>query len=102
LCLIFPCVSFDSLATAGKPETNRLSALNGSRRLKAKTSLGNIQDDAAIVSVEIDIGKPFHRHPWSLSAFRPYHWRYSPCQLFGGLRAEAAASPAEDGQIGDR
>jgi hypothetical protein len=61
------------LAAAGKPEFNNFGALNGSRSLKAKASFGNIQDDATVVSVQIDVGKLFHGRPWGLASFRPYH-----------------------------
>src|ERR1700741_4893469 len=65
--------SFDSLAVTGKPESNNFGALNRSRSLKAKASLGNIQDDATVVSAQIHVGKLFHGHPRSLASFRLYH-----------------------------
>ena len=45
---------------------------------KGKTSLGDIQDNAAVVRVEIDIGGSVHCHPWTVASFR-LHGRYSPC-----------------------
>jgi len=65
--------SFDSLAATAKPESNNFGALNGSSSLKAKAPFGNIQDDATVVSIQIDVGKLFHVHPWSLASFRPCH-----------------------------
>jgi hypothetical protein len=76
LCRASPNVSgasFDSLAATGKPESNNLGALNGSRSLKAKPPLGNIQDDATVISAQIHVGKLFHGHPWSLASFRLSH-----------------------------
>src|SRR5215469_13446362 len=71
-------ISFDSSAAIGKPQTNRLGAFNGCPGLKGKTSLGDIQDNAAVVRVEIDIGGSVHCHPWTVASFR-LHGRYSPC-----------------------
>jgi hypothetical protein len=87
-----------SVVALRKPETNRRGPLNGNSGVKAKTSLRDIQDDAAVVWLEIDIGKPFHRHPWSLTAFRLDHWHYSPLPIFGWASPYTLpSSRAEDG-----
>src|SRR6516165_5209057 len=65
-------LSFGSSAAIGKPQTNCLGAFNGCRGLKGKTSLGDIQDNAAVVWVEIDIGGSVHSHPWTVASFRPH------------------------------
>src|SRR5215831_10264807 len=82
-------LSFDSSAAIGKPQTNCLGAFNRCRGLKGKTSLRDIQDNATVVRVEIDIGGSVHSHPWTVASFR-HHGRYSPghpsaedhCSLF--------------------
>src|SRR5215469_2504022 len=71
-------ISFDSSAAIGKPQTNRFGAFKRCPGLKGKTSLGDIQDNAAVVRVEIDIGGSVHSHPWTVASFRP-HGHYSPC-----------------------
>src|SRR5215469_4827776 len=71
-------LSFDLSTAIGKPQTNCLGAFNRCRGLKGKTSLGDIQDNAAVVRVEIDIGGSVHSHPWTVASFRA-HGRYSPC-----------------------
>jgi hypothetical protein len=48
-------VGFDSLFVLGEPETNRALALNGSDGVKAKSSLGDIQHNPAVIRLEIDI-----------------------------------------------
>src|SRR5215469_13320930 len=72
-------LSFDSSAGIGKPQTNCLGAFNGCAGRKGKTSLGDIQDNTAVVWVEIDIGGSVHFHPWTVASFRR-HGHYSPYQ----------------------
>src|SRR5215471_7932224 len=75
-------ISFDSASGIGKPQTNCLGAFNRVPGLKGKTSLGDIQDSAAVVRVEIDIGGSVHCHPLTVASLRP-HERYSPCVILG-------------------
>ena len=81
--------SFDSPAAIGKPQTNCLGAFNGCPGLKGKTSFGDIQDSAAVVRVEIDIGASVHCHPWTVASLRP-HERYSPCVILGCLSVQSS------------
>src|SRR5215469_12845499 len=89
-------ISFDSPAGIGKPQTNCLGAFNGCPGLKGKTSLGDIQDSAAVVRVEIDIGGSVHCHPWTVASLRP-HERYSPCVILGCFSVRSSRG-TESGQ----
>src|SRR5262249_8124102 len=89
-------ISFDSPAGIGKPQANCLGAFNGCPGLKGKTSLGDIQDSAAVVRVEIDIGSSVHCHPWTVASLRP-HERYSPCVILGCCSAQSSRG-TESGQ----
>src|SRR5215467_9654775 len=89
-------ISFDSPAGIGKPQTNCLGAFNGCPGLKGKTSLGDIQDSAAVVRVEIDIGGSVHCHPWTVASLRP-HERYSPCVILGCFSVQSSRG-TESGQ----
>ena len=82
--LIDPCnfgVGFDSLFVLREPETERALALNGSDGVKAKSSLRDVQHNAAVIRIEIDIDDAVERRPRSLAALRPCnvrcHWRQS-------------------------
>src|ERR1700756_2820555 len=48
-------VGFDFLFVLGEPETDRALALNRSNGVKAKPSLRDIQHNAAVIRIEIDI-----------------------------------------------
>jgi hypothetical protein len=69
------------LFVLGEPETDRTLALNGSDGVKAKPSLRDVQHDAAVVRIEIDIDDAVKRRASGLAAFRPCsvggHWRES-------------------------
>jgi len=70
--LIHPCqlaVRFDSALPLGKPETNRLTPVNGSNGVKAKPSQRNIQHDGAIIRIEVDVGEFVDWSPGGLASF---------------------------------
>jgi hypothetical protein len=58
-------LNLDSTIMLPEPETDCLNALNGSNRMKAKTTFRNIQHTAAIAGLNIDVGESFRGLPWS-------------------------------------
>src|SRR5580700_9488188 len=71
-------VGFDFLLVLGEPETDRALALNWSDGVEAKPSLRDIQHNAAVIRIEIDIDDAVKRRSRGLAAFRPCsvrsHW----------------------------
>jgi hypothetical protein len=69
-------VGFDSLVVVREPETDRPMPLNRIKGVKAKSSIRDIQYDAAVIRLDIDIGVPLDCRPWSLAAFQAFHWQH--------------------------
>ena len=69
-------VDFDSANVIQEPETDRSTSLNGSNTVYAESPFRDVQHGAAIIRFDIEIDEPFHGNPWSLAAFRPFHWQH--------------------------
>ena len=65
-------LGFESLVLLREPEADRSFLLNRGDGVKAKPTLRDVQNDAAIARPDRDIGKPYHLVPRCLAPFRRY------------------------------
>jgi hypothetical protein len=66
LIFIYPyqvALDLDSMIMLPEPEADCLTPLNGSNRVKAETTVGNIQHTAGVTGLDIDVGESFHGLP---------------------------------------
>jgi hypothetical protein len=82
---------FNSLVVVREPERDRPIALNRIEGVKAKSATRDIQYDAAVIRLDIDVGMPLDFRPGSLAAFRNFHWQHHSVEKLPGLFAPRAA-----------
>jgi hypothetical protein len=81
----------DSPVMVREPERDRPIALNRIERVKAKSATRDIQNDAAVIRLDIDVGVSLDFRPRSLAAFRNFHWQHHSVVKLPGFLATRAA-----------
>jgi hypothetical protein len=69
-------VGFDWRFMVREPETDCPIPWNRIKGVEAKSFIRNVQHDAAVIRLNVDVGVSLHRRPWGLAAIRASHWQH--------------------------